>query len=115
MISEPVLHPSDMPMVIIKNARVPLPSAAVVHNNELPATPFHRCAPDGVDHRSRKITIAGWTTPWPETESARRRRRRRLKALVLFETGLFDHNLGVLLRRNRSRNFRRWARCRSRH
>src|SRR5437667_11717803 len=115
MISKPVLHPSDMPMIIIKSAGVPLPSAAVVHHNELPATPFHRCAPDGFDHRSRKITIAGWTTPWPETESPRRRRWRRLEALVFLDTGLFDQNLGALLRRNHPRNFWRWARRRSRH
>jgi hypothetical protein len=38
-----------MPMVIIKHARVSLPGAAIMHDNELPATPFYWCAPDGFD------------------------------------------------------------------
>lgn len=49
VIRKPVLHPADMPMIIIKNARVSLPRAAVMHDNELPATPFYWCAPDGFD------------------------------------------------------------------
>ena len=51
VIGETVLHPTNMPMVIIEDASVPLPGAAVVHNNELPATPFHRRAPDRFDDR----------------------------------------------------------------
>jgi len=47
VICKPVLHPADVPMIIIKNARVSLSGAAIVHDNELPATPFHWCAPDG--------------------------------------------------------------------
>jgi hypothetical protein len=39
-----------MPMVIIENARVALSRAAIMHDNELPATPFHRRAPDRVDN-----------------------------------------------------------------
>jgi len=50
MIRKPILHAADMPMVIIKNARVALSRAAVMHDNELPATPFHRRAPDRVDN-----------------------------------------------------------------
>jgi hypothetical protein len=50
MIRKPILHPADMPMIIIKHARVSLPRAAIVHDNELPATPFHRRAPDRVDN-----------------------------------------------------------------
>ena len=49
MIRKPILHSADMPMIIIKNARVSLPGAAVVHDNKLPATPFYRRAPDGFD------------------------------------------------------------------
>jgi len=49
MISKAILHAPDMPMVIIENARVALSRAAIMHDNELPATPFHRRAPDSVD------------------------------------------------------------------
>ena len=49
VVGKTVLHPADMPMIIIENARVSLPRAAVVHHNELPAAPFHWCASDGFD------------------------------------------------------------------
>ena len=49
MVGKTILHPADMPMIIIKNARVPLPRAAVVHHDELPAAPFHRRASDRLD------------------------------------------------------------------
>jgi len=49
MIRKTILHPADMPMIIIKNPRVSLPGSAIVHHNELPATPFYRGAPDGFD------------------------------------------------------------------
>jgi len=49
MISKAILHAPDMSMVIIENARVALSRAAIMHDNELPATPFHRRAPDSVD------------------------------------------------------------------
>ncbi len=41
MIGETILHPAHVPMVIIEDARVALPRAAIMHYNELPATPFH--------------------------------------------------------------------------
>ena len=50
VISKAILHAPDMPMVIIENARVALSRAAIMHDNELPATPFHRRAPDRVDN-----------------------------------------------------------------
>ena len=49
VVGKTILHPADMPMIIIKNARVPLPRAAVVHHDELPAAPFHRRASDRLD------------------------------------------------------------------
>ena len=49
MIGKTVLHPAYMPMIIIEHARVSLPGAAIMHDNELPATPFYWCAPDGFD------------------------------------------------------------------
>ena len=49
VVRKTVLHPANVPMIIIKNARVSLPRAAIVHHNELPATPFHGCASDGFD------------------------------------------------------------------
>ena len=58
MVCEPVLHSANMSVIIIKNACVSLPRAAVMHDNELPASPFHWCAPDRVDDRASKISIA---------------------------------------------------------
>ena len=49
VIGKTILHSADMPMIIIKNARVPLPRAAVVHHNELPAAPLNRRASDSID------------------------------------------------------------------
>ena len=50
VISKAILHAPDMPMVVIENARVALSGAAIMHDNELPATPFHRRTPDRVDN-----------------------------------------------------------------
>ena len=72
VVGKAVLHPADVPMIIIKSARVPLARAAVVHHNKLPAAPLHRCASDSIDDPSGEITVIGWTTPRPETKSARR-------------------------------------------
>src|SRR5919201_6031848 len=86
MIGETILHSAHVPMIVIEHARVPLPCAAIVHHNELPAAPFHRRASDRFDNGSRQITVVSRTArPGPET-SSRRRRRRRLQALVLFQT-----------------------------
>lgn len=52
MIGETILHPADMPMVIIEDAGVSLPRAAIMHHDELPATPFNWRASDRVDHGS---------------------------------------------------------------
>ena len=52
MIGETILHTAHMPVVIIEHSRVSLPRTAVVHHNELPATPFYWRAPDGFDNRS---------------------------------------------------------------
>ena len=49
VVGKTVLHPPDVPMIIIKNARVPLPRAAVMHHNELPTASFHWRAPDSFD------------------------------------------------------------------
>jgi hypothetical protein len=49
VVRKTILHPADVPMIIIKSARVTLSRAAIMHDNELPATPLHWCASDGVD------------------------------------------------------------------
>jgi hypothetical protein len=49
MIRKPVLHPADMSVIIIENARVSLTRAAIMHDDELPASPFHWRAPNSVD------------------------------------------------------------------
>jgi hypothetical protein len=53
MIGETILHPAHVPMVIIEDARVTLPRAAIMHHNELPATPFHWRASDRFDDGPR--------------------------------------------------------------
>ena len=52
MIRKTVLHPANMSMVVIEHARVALSRAAVMYDNELPPTPFHRCAPDRFHNRA---------------------------------------------------------------
>ena len=49
VVRKTILHPADVPMIIIKSARVSLSRAAIMHDNELPATPLHWCASDGFD------------------------------------------------------------------
>jgi len=85
VIGETVLHAANMLVVIIKDTRFALPRATVVHDNELPATPFHRRPPDRFNDRTCYVTVADWATPRPETVSARRRRWRRLEPLVLLD------------------------------
>ena len=41
MISEAVLHPTDMPMIIIECACVSLPCSTIVDDDKLPATPLY--------------------------------------------------------------------------
>ena len=54
MVGEPIPHSANMPVVIIENAGVALPGAAVVHDNELPAAAHHRRAIDfAADDRER--------------------------------------------------------------
>ena len=96
MIGKTILHSAHVPVIIIEDTRVSLPCAAVMHHNELPATPFHRRASDRVDHGSRQITIVTRTArPGPET-SFRRRRRWGLETLVFFQARFFDDNLSTL-------------------
>lgn len=49
MVGKTVLHPADMSMIIIESTSVSLPRSAIMHDNKLPAAPFHRCASDGFD------------------------------------------------------------------
>src|SRR5581483_4963507 len=52
MIRQTILHPADVPMIIIEHTRVALPRAAVVDHDEPPPMPFNRCAPDRFDDRT---------------------------------------------------------------
>ena len=106
MIGETVLHPPDVPMVIIEDARVSLARPAIVHDDELPASPFDWRAADRFDHRSCEIAVTVSTTPrpWPKT-SARRRRWRRFEAFVLLQARFLDYNLGSLFPRTSTWNF----------
>jgi len=53
MISESVLHPAKMPVVIIERSRISLTRSAVVHDDVLPATPRDWRAIDLSAHGAR--------------------------------------------------------------
>ena len=57
VVSEPILHPPDMSMVIIEDSRVALARAAIMDNNKLPTAPLDRRSADLFDDRSREIAI----------------------------------------------------------
>src|SRR5207237_1887397 len=59
MISEPVLHPANAPVVVIECGRVPLTRSAVVHNNILPATSRDWRALDLSTDRPRVVSVTG--------------------------------------------------------
>ena len=50
VVRKTILHPANVPMIIIKSPRVSLPRAAIVHHNKLPAAPFHWCTSDRFDN-----------------------------------------------------------------
>ena len=58
MISKSVLHAADVAVVIIKNPRAPLPSPAVVHDNESPAAPHDWRVIDLSADCAREVTIS---------------------------------------------------------
>ena len=49
VVSKTVLHPADMSMIIIESTSVSLPRSAIMHDNKLPAAPFHWRASNGFD------------------------------------------------------------------
>lgn len=57
MVSESVLHPAKMSMVIIERGSVALTRPAVMNDNVLPAAARHRSAIDLTADRRRQITI----------------------------------------------------------
>ena len=50
VISKSIAHPAHISVVVIEDARIALPGAAVVHYNKLPAAPLHPRATDFFDH-----------------------------------------------------------------
>src|ERR1700759_4428562 len=58
VISQPVLHVANVPMIIIEDARVPLPRPTVVHHDELPwrISPIGRRPIDLSTHGGGQIT-----------------------------------------------------------
>ena len=106
MIGQPVLHPPDVPMIIIEDARVSLARPTIVHDNELPTTTFDWRAADRFDHRSCEIAVTAFAAPGPRPKtSAGRRRRRRFEAFVFLQARLLDYNLGSLFARTSTWHF----------
>src|SRR5690242_20611319 len=58
MVGQAVAHPADVAVVVIEDARVTLPRAAVVNDDELPALPQHWGAIDFRAHRSTQKLVA---------------------------------------------------------
>jgi hypothetical protein len=58
MIGQPVYHPANIPVVIIKDPRISLSGPAVVNDNELPPTAEDGSAIDLIAHRSGKISVS---------------------------------------------------------
>ena len=52
VISEAVLHAPDMLVIIIEDTRIALTCPAVVHDDELPPTPFYRRPANCIDNRT---------------------------------------------------------------
>lgn len=52
VVSEPIFHSPNMPVIIIENAGAALSCPAIVNNDELPPAPQHRRAIDFISHRS---------------------------------------------------------------
>ena len=93
MIGESIFHPTNVPVVIIENAGAALPSATVVHDNELPAAPHHGRPVDFILHRPRKVTVRNFR-PRPEPPTtAWRRARRRFITLITEKARLLDLDL----------------------
>jgi hypothetical protein len=64
MISETVLHPPDMPMIVVERCGIALPCPAVVHDNVLPTTRHDRRTIDLRADGIREISIiAAAATP----------------------------------------------------
>jgi hypothetical protein len=83
VIGESISHSAHVPVVIIENPGTALPCAAVVDNDELPATAQYRRAIDFAPDRPRKIMVGDvWTRPEPPAATRGRGRRRRLVTLI---------------------------------
>ena len=82
MIGQPIAHSAHVPVIIIENPGAALSCAAVVHNDELPATAHYRRAIDLASDRPRKIMITDFRTR-PEPPAATRGRTwRRFITLI---------------------------------
>lgn len=86
MISEPVLHPAKMSMVVIEGGGVSLTGAAVVDDDELPAATRDRSPIDLRAHGARKVAIT-CAAAAAATSSAK---QSRPKSARLFVSVFFD-------------------------
>src|SRR4051812_40636546 len=77
VIRQTILHPPDATVVIIKRARVALPGAAVVHDDEFPARALDRRAADRVNHTAGQIARTAWLAAAKHTRPKAAARWRR--------------------------------------
>ena len=56
MVRQSIPHSPNLSVIVIESSCVALPRAAVVHDDELPATSLHRRAPDLFDDGAREVT-----------------------------------------------------------
>src|SRR5689334_19906186 len=73
MIGETVAHPADISVIVIEDPGVPLPGAAVVDNDEMPALAQDRRAIDLVANGTSKIGVVA-----PEKVEGQERKAARL-------------------------------------
>ena len=93
LVRQSVLHPPDVAMVVIENAGVALPRAAVMDHDELPAAALHRGAIDFRTDGTGQVMISGRSArPRPEA-TTRRWCWRRFEPLVAEKTRFLHVNL----------------------
>jgi hypothetical protein len=91
VVGKTILHVTNVPMVVIEDARVALTRTTIVHHNHLPAgvAVIRRCAIDFRAHRAGQIAVASSATA-STTAAAEKSRPKTARPIV---TGFLDGEL----------------------